>query len=139
MNILFFLKPKVELEYIYDDFTVRQIMEKMNKHRYSVVPVLSRDGKYVGTISDGDILRTIHDVDFNKRIAEDMHYNDINLHRPYKAIPIDASIENLLTLATEQNFIPIVDDRKVFIGIVTRKAIIENYVIQLEKSLAKKA
>ena len=132
MNVLFFLTPKIELEYVYDDFTVRQIMEKMNNHRYSVIPVLSKDGKYKSSISDGDLLRLIHDCNFNKKIAENISCKDIPLYRPYKALSVDASIEELFKAATNQNFIPIVDDRKVFIGIVKRKAIIENYLKMVE-------
>ncbi len=132
MNVLFFLTPKIELEYVYDDFTVRQIMEKMNNHRYSVIPVLSKDGKYKSSISDGDLLRLIHDCNFNKKIAENISFKDIPLYRPYKALSVDASIEELFKAATNQNFIPIVDDRKVFIGIVKRKAIIENYLKMVE-------
>ena len=34
MKILFYLKPKNEIVYLYDDFTLRQVLEKMEKHRY---------------------------------------------------------------------------------------------------------
>ena len=56
MNILFYLKPKNEIVYLYDDFTLRQVLEKMEKHRYSAVPVINRNGNYVGTLTEGDLL-----------------------------------------------------------------------------------
>ncbi|MEG1742255.1 MAG: CBS domain-containing protein, partial [Acetivibrio sp.] len=56
MNILFFLKPKVEVAYLYDDYTIRQALETMEHHRYSSIPLLNRNGKYVGTITEGDLL-----------------------------------------------------------------------------------
>ena len=56
MNILFFLKPKSELAYIYDYHTLRQALEIMEHHRYSCVPILDKDGKYVGSITEGDLL-----------------------------------------------------------------------------------
>lgn len=124
MNVLFFLTPKIELEYVYDDFTVRQIMEKMNKHRYSVIPVLKENGEYLASISDGDLLRLIHDCNFNKKVAENIEFKEIPLYRPYEALSIDATIEELFEAATKQNFIPIVDDRNMFIGIVKRRDII---------------
>ena len=56
MNIMFFLKPKSEVAHIYDDDTVRQVLERMEYHRYSCIPMLNRQGKYVGSITEGDLL-----------------------------------------------------------------------------------
>ena len=56
MNILFFLKPKSELAYIYDYHTLRQAMEIMEYHKYSSVPIIDREGKYIGTNTRGDLL-----------------------------------------------------------------------------------
>ena len=56
MNILFFLSPKQDLMYVYDDFTLRQTLEKWENNRYASIPVLNRKGEYVGTLTEGDIL-----------------------------------------------------------------------------------
>lgn len=56
MNILFFLRPKSDLAYVYDNHTLRQVLETMEYHKYSSVPVLNREGKYVGSITEGDLL-----------------------------------------------------------------------------------
>ena len=56
MNILFFLKPKGEVAYVHDYCTLRQVLETMEYHRYSCIPMLNKDGKYVGTITEGDLL-----------------------------------------------------------------------------------
>ena len=56
MNIAFFLKPKASVAYLYSDFTVRQALEKMRHYGYAAIPVISRDGKYVGSVSEGDFL-----------------------------------------------------------------------------------
>ena len=42
--------------YVYDDFTLRQTLEKWENNRYASIPVLNRQGKYVGTLTEGDIL-----------------------------------------------------------------------------------
>ena len=55
MNILFFLTPKQDVAFIYDDFTLRQTLEKMEHHRYSSIPVLTRRGEYAGTITEGSM------------------------------------------------------------------------------------
>ncbi|MEG0305667.1 MAG: CBS domain-containing protein, partial [Oscillospiraceae bacterium] len=41
MNILFFLTPKNDVAFLYDDFTLRQALEKMEHHRYSSIPILN--------------------------------------------------------------------------------------------------
>lgn len=67
MNILFFLTPKSEVAHIYEDDTVRQALDKMECFRYSTIPLLSKDGTYVGTITEGDLLWGIR-----KRIPDEL-------------------------------------------------------------------
>ena len=52
MNILFFLTPKSDVAYIYDNYSLRQVLEKMEYHKYSCVPILNKEGKYVGSITE---------------------------------------------------------------------------------------
>ena len=56
MNIAYFLIPKSSVAYLYDDFTFRQGLEKMRHHGYTAIPVITRDGRYMGTVSEGDFL-----------------------------------------------------------------------------------
>lgn len=44
----------------------------------------------------------------------------------YEAVKITASIDKLLIKCLDQNFVPVTDDRDVFVGIVTRKVIFKN-------------
>ena len=106
MNILFFLSPKQDLMYVYDDFTLRQTLEKWENNRYASIPVLNRKGEYVGTLTEGDILwglKKYHGLDLEA--AEDIPISEFAHKRDYKAVPV-------------------VDDRGIFIGIVRRQAII---------------
>ena len=59
VNILRFVIPKSLVEYIYVDSTVRQAIEKMNFHRYTAIPVLDKDGGYVATLRNDDIIKHI--------------------------------------------------------------------------------
>ena len=65
MNIAFFLKPKHEVAFLYEHQTLRQGLEKLRRHGYSAIPVLTRESKYAGTVSEGDFLRYLldHPVD----------------------------------------------------------------------------
>ena len=53
MNILFFLTPKSEVAYINDDDTLRQALETMEFHKYAAVPIVNRQGRYIGTLMRG--------------------------------------------------------------------------------------
>lgn len=126
MNILFFLTPKSEVAYIYDDYTLRQGIEKMEYHGYSAVPIINRDGKYVGTITEGDFLREIKNrYSLNLKNSENILISDINRKMDNKPVYANSNIEDLITTAMNQNFIPVIDDKEIFIGIVTRKDIIQ--------------
>ena len=127
MNILFFLSPKQDLMYVYDDFTLRQTLEKWENNRYASIPVLNRKGEYVGTLTEGDILwglKKFHGLDLEA--AEDIPIRDFAHKRDYKAVTVTTSMDQLIEAAMNQNFVPVVDDRGMFIGIVRRQAIIRD-------------
>ena len=126
MNILLFLTPKIDVAYLYEDYTVRQALEKMEHHRYSAIPIISRDGQYAGTITEGDFLWEIKKrcgLDLKK--AESIPLSEIPRRVNYRSVKIDVNIEDLVARALNQNFIPVTDDRGVFIGIVKRKDVIQ--------------
>ena len=116
MNILFFLSPKQDLMYVYDDFTLRQTLEKWENNRYASIPVLNRKGEYVGTLTEGDILwglKKYHGLDLEA--AEDIPISEFAHKRDYKAVTVTTSMDELVEAAMSQNFVPVVDDRGIFI------------------------
>ena len=50
MNILFFMTPKCDVAYVEEEDSLRNTLEKMEYHRYSSIPVLTKDGKFAGTL-----------------------------------------------------------------------------------------
>lgn len=125
MNILFFLKPKENVSHVDDDDTLRQAIEKMEYHGYTAIPLLSREGKYIGTITEGDLLWYLKKHNFpDVRALENIPITDIERRRDNTAINIQVSMEELFDKVTNQNFVPVVDDQNVFIGIITRKDVI---------------
>lgn len=124
MNILFFLTPKEDVAHVDEDDTMRQVLEKMEHHGYTAIPLLSREGKYIGTITEGDLLWFLKDRNFpDLKLLEDMPITSIQRRRDNEAVKIDESMEDLFGKVMNQNFVPVVDDKRVFIGIVTRKVI----------------
>lgn len=125
MNILFFLIPKAKVDFIKDSFTLRQSIEKMCECGYAAIPIINDEGEYIETITNGDILLYLKEkVELDLFKAERISIKDVAIKRKTKAIKIDQKMEDLLEVAKNQNFVPVVDDSNHFIGIVTRKAII---------------
>ncbi len=126
MNILFFLIPKTEVKYVYSDATLRQVMERWDLDRFAAIPMLNKQGIYLGTISEGDLLRAFkNDHELNLQKAEKVMIFDVPRDRNIMAVRADSKMEDLVDLALQQNFVPVVDDEGVFIGIITRKSIIQ--------------
>lgn len=133
MNIAYFLLPKSRTAFLYDDYTVRQGLEKMRYHGYAAIPVISRSGKYVGTVSEGDFLWCLLSEEGGRRATrslkdlEKLRVRDILREETAPPVGITVSMEELLTSAMNQNFVPVVDDLENFIGIITRKDIIRYF------------
>ncbi len=124
-NILLFLTPKNQVEYVNDTFTIRQTIEKMDYHHYSEVPILDKDGKYKGTISDGDLLRHLKKSKMSwEQIMIEKILSVPTLHQ-IEPIQINKNMMDLVEIIVRQNFVPVIDDRGNFIGIITRKSVIE--------------
>ena len=122
MNVLFLLTPKENVSYVSESDTMLQVLDAMEEHGYTAVPLLSRDGKYIGTLTEGDLLWTLKDKEISsrKQLAE-MAAIQIRRRRDNQAVNVQAKMDDLFQMIVNQNFVPVVDDNKVFIGIVTRK------------------
>ncbi|MDD2980504.1 MAG: CBS domain-containing protein [Hespellia sp.] len=126
MNILFFITPKVDVAYVYDHSTIRQVLESMEHHMYSSIPLINQSGKYIGTITEGDLLWGIKNItDLDLKSAEHHLITEIPRKADYVAVKADSDMVDLIQKAKNQNFVPVVDDQQNFIGIITRKSIIE--------------
>ena len=130
MNVISLLTPKAQVAYLYDDFTIRQGLEKLRVHGYTAIPVLARDGRYVGTVSEGDFLWHILDREDNSLRAQEK-LPLLRVLRPgfNPAVRIDVTLTQLLERSMSQSFIPVVDDRGAFVGIVTRQNIIRRLTV----------
>ena len=125
MNVLFYLVPKSSVVYLYDDNTVAEAMQVMGKHRYTSVPLISRDGAYKGSLREGDILWGLKEREnISDEILERIQVRQLKWLRDNEPVNIGCTMEELISASMNQNFIPVIDDDGIFIGIVTRKSII---------------
>ena len=128
MNVLFFLKPKGDLAYVYDDCSLRQGLEKLERSGFTAIPMINREGKYIGTITEGDFLWSLKNKFLlDLKMAEDVPIQSVRRRMRFEPISIDSNMEDLVTKAMNQNFVPVLDDQKCFIGIITRKDIIKYF------------
>lgn len=142
MNIAYFLLPKARVAYLYDDCTFRQGLEKMRHHGYTAIPVISRSGQYIGTVSEGDFLWCLLSEETERQHTmkdlEQLQVRDILRGNQYPPVRITVTMDELLDSAMNQNFIPVVDDSGSFIGIVTRKDIIRYFAEQKYSGIPQK-
>ncbi len=126
MNILFFLTPKCDVAYVKEEDSLRNTLEKMEFHRYSAIPVLSKDGKFAGTLTEGDLLWEIkNQLNLDLKEAEKVLVKDIPMRKHFEAVGINSSMEGLVARSLTQNFVPVVDDLGHFIGIVKRRDLMD--------------
>jgi CBS domain protein len=126
MNILFFLTPKCDVAYVEEEDSLRNTLEKMEFHRYSAIPVLSKDGKFAGTLTEGDLLWEIkNQLNLDLKEAEKVLVKDIPMRKHFEAVGINSSMEGLVARSLTQNFVPVVDDLGHFIGIVKRRDLMD--------------
>lgn len=136
MNILFFLTPKSEVAYIYNDYTIEKALQVFQTYRYSAIPMIDCDGKYICTITEGDFLWGMYENDaitpenlYTKKVGE------LVPRVQHKAVSSTARMEDMMSIAKDQNFVPVVDDNGVFIGIVTRKEILKYCYDTIQKGV----
>lgn len=128
MNILFFLIPKADVKFVYNDFTLRQLLEKLDIYKYTAIPILDYEGHYIDTISEGDVLLYLkNNKNLDLKKSENISINDITIRRKINSITVTSNMEDLLELVLTQNFVPVVDDLNHFIGIITRKDVIKYF------------
>ncbi len=126
MNILFFLTPKAMCAYIDAGATLRQAMERMENSGYTALPVLNKDGGYCGVVTEGDLLWALKRLCVTDiRQTENHLITELIPRRQIQPVTVDTRVEDLISIAVEQNFVPVIDDRDAFIGIVTRSSILK--------------
>ncbi|PKK40241.1 hypothetical protein ABB02_00452 [Clostridiaceae bacterium JG1575] len=127
MNIMLFLTPKDETVFEPLDATLKDVLDRMERHRLTAIPVIDSHGRYVGTLTEGDILRVIKTQPFQSYASlSSLIIEDIPRMTKHRPVNVQAEFDKLVSLAMGQNFVPVVDDAKTYIGIVKRSDIIQH-------------
>lgn len=125
MNTAMLLKPKSAVAYIYGDLSAEEGLSEFIKGGYTAVPVIDREGIYLGVVSERDFLyRLLESREEGYTAPENLTVADLASCSRFEAVPIDADIDTLFSRIIEQNFVPVVDSRGMFSGIITRRAVL---------------
>ena len=62
------------------------------------------------------------------RQTETHYIRELTPRRVIHPVKVDTRVEDLISVAAEQNFVPVIDDKGDFIGIVTRSRILRYYL-----------
>ena len=93
---------------------------------YAALPILNRRGEYRGTLTEGDLLWALKNLCYmDMRQAEARRIMEIEHRRDNIPVRVTTSMQDLVERASTQNFVPVVDDKDTFIGIITRSSIIQ--------------
>lgn len=128
MDIKSFLYPKNEVSYLTTSSTMKDALDKLEACQYSAIPILDDNGRYYGTLSEGDLLwklKSTPGLEFDN--MHEIPVVAIKKRLKVECVALGADLDDMLALAADQNFVPVVDDDRVFLGIVRRKDIIEYY------------
>lgn len=127
-SIAFLLTPKPYVSFLDDHSTLRQGLEKMRHHGYTALPVVTKDGAYAGTVTEGSFLwHMLDNGEYSLKTQEEFSISDILQPDRNPPVKIHATMQELLLRVMDQNFVPVIDDRGKFMGIITRRAVIQYY------------
>ncbi len=129
MNITSFLKPFYEVILVYEDQPLTEALSIITEHRYSSIPIITRDQLYFGTLTEGDILHFLlnHTECIHPEHLSQYKVSDVKRHRDYEAVQVDSSMTTLLAKASNENFVPVVNTNHQFVGIITRKTLLDYF------------
>lgn len=132
MNIPSLLIPKGNVTYLHTKDSVEFALSILRRTSYTAIPVINSDGEYRGTLTEGDLLYYI--TDNKDKDLKKVKIRNILRTEAFEAVKITANMEKMLVKVLDQNFVPVIDDRNVFVGIVTRKVIIKTIYEEQLKS-----
>lgn len=129
MNLFNLMSMKSQTTYVKASVSIPTALEIMRNSGFSAIAVLDDDGRYIGIATEADFLYSMVD---GKDVDADGHPLRVEaIADTVKPATIDSDIIDVVNRAINENFVPIVDGRDMFIGLVTRKKVI-NYLLNAQ-------
>ncbi|MGG6817765.1 UNVERIFIED_CONTAM: CBS domain-containing protein [Streptococcus canis] len=119
-----YLIPAEDLAIFINTHNADHVMLLLVSNGFSRVPVITREKKYVGTISISDIMT----YQAKRQLTDwEMRQTDIGemVNTKIETISINASLTEIMHTLVDYPFLPVVDQSDRFVGIITRKSILK--------------
>lgn len=119
--------PVSNVANVIDSHNLSTGMLILSQVRYSLIPVLSVKDKLQGLLSMSMIINSVMTVDrIEYDRLDEMKVSDVMLSEPVR-LTLEHSFEEVLQALIDQNFVCIVNncEESIFLGIITRKAILQ--------------
>ena len=125
MNTAKLINTKTMVAYIYGDLSAKEGLKEFIAHGFTAVPVIDREGMYLGVVSERDFLYRLLDAGSVEAADANGHtVADLVSDTRFEAVTIHADMDILFYRIIAQNFVPVIDSRGMFSGIVTRKDVL---------------
>ncbi len=124
---------KKKITYVYGDSTLEEAIKAFAKSSYSMIPVLERvSDRYLYSITATDVLNWMA-AGHSLEEAEKTPLSALSLTRLIASCQENAEVSSIADLVANQNYVPLVDEKGVFVGLVTRKSLIFRLLGELDR------
>lgn len=118
------MTSKDKVTCLYNDMDLQECYKKLSESHFTMIPVLEREsGRYLYSLSTLDILKSIMESNSLEKALKSP-LTSIETERLIICAPIESEVADLVDLIANQNFVPIVNKKGEFEGIITRRKLI---------------
>ena len=124
-KMLDFMIPADNVANVIDQHTLSTGLLILTQSNYTMIPVLSAESKLMGVISMSMIIKAVMTVDaIEMERLDELKVRDVMLCQPVR-VQANCNLEEVLNYLIDQNFVCVVDGDNRFLGIITRKNVMQ--------------
>lgn len=124
-KMLDFMIPADNVANVIDQHTLSTGLLILTQSNYTMIPVLSAESKLMGVISMSMIIKAVMTVDaIEMERLNELKVRDVMLCQPVR-VQANCNLAEVLNYLIDQNFVCVVDGDNRFLGIITRKNVMQ--------------
>ncbi len=124
-KMLDFMIPADNVANVIDQHTLSTGLLILTQSNYTMIPVLSAESKLMGVISMSMIIKAVMTVDaIEMERLDELKVRDVMLCQPVR-VQANCNLAEVLNYLIDQNFVCVVDGDNRFLGIITRKNVMQ--------------
>ena len=124
-KMLDFMIPADNVANVIDQHTLSTGLLILTQSNYTMIPVLSAESKLMGVISMSMIIKAVMTVDaIEMERLDELKVRDVMLSQSVR-VQANCHLADVLNYLIDQNFVCVVDEDNRFLGIITRKNVLQ--------------